>query len=503
MGINNKYIRPGDSADQIIEKTNFNFDQILSSGFGPTGFNGSKGATGVIGKIGPDGPQGPTGLRGTNWFQQSTAPATAGANQYDYWINTSNLNQDSVYTYLGPTSGWVDTGSSLRTSGVFTGVESLEGPEGATGYSAIVIDATGPNTYLTTFVFSDRVLDATNANPLLSKVLVSTDSQNNSGSILGFSKTTTNSPGYPSFGWASTGSDYTLSLNSSSALRITSGRDLNIFSEDTVSLSSSVTDIQVGRKTTISATGPIDITSNPSIQISGSEMTLKGSDNSLSVPLQILPSLGSTGAFQIDIEGNGFNTGVLLTSRGATSSPDILKINDLNGRNLLRIKQNTQTVVGVTGSTGAHVMDSFRTVACKFVPTEIGVSETIGIVDLSSANYFDTNKIMLTFPSDINPSFVNPKFYVMLPSPAVPPEITGAGKITSFKVMNSDPNYSFNGISYMEKINVRNNSVLVEKRIEFPNPSQIGVLNLTYTDESESFFYRAGSSGGYVQMSVS
>lgn len=503
MGINNKYIRPGDSADVIIEKSNFNFDQILAAGFGPTGFNGQIGPTGVVGKIGPDGGQGPTGLRGSEWFQQNTAPATAGANLYDYWINTSNFNQDQIYTYQGPTSGWIDTGSSLRSSGVFTGVQSLEGPEGATGYSAIAINATGPNTYLTTFVFSDRVLTQSDANPLLSKVLISTDSLQNEGPILGFSKTTTNAPGFPAFRWASTGSDYSLSFESNSSLRLTSGRNLSIQSSDTISLSGGVTDLKIGGTTSLSATGPISITSDPSIQLSGQEMSLRGSDNNINVPLTLKPTYGSTGAFKLDVSGSGFNNGLLLTSAGATSASDVLKVDSVDGLSLLRVKQNSQTVFGVTGASGAYLVDAYRTVPSKFVTTSTSGGTTYGVIDLSSADYFDTNKIMLTFPSNINISVVNPAFYVMLPSPSVPPQISGANDVTSFKIMNSDPAYTFQGISYMERKNVGNNSVLIERRIDFPNPQNVSVLNLTYTEDSDAFFFSIGETGSYVQMSVS
>lgn len=503
MGINNKYIRFGDSADAIVEKSNFNFDQVLAAGFGPTGFNGVKGPTGVIGKIGPDGPQGPIGLRGSEWFQQNTPPATAGANPYDYWIVTSNLNQDKIFTYGGPTSGWIDTGSSLRSSGVFTGVQSLEGPEGATGYSAIAINATGPNTYLTTFVFSDRVLTTTDANPLLSKVLISTDSSQNEGAIMGFSKTTTNSPGYPAFYWASTGSDYSLKFESSSALRITSGNDLRILSDDTISISGGVTDIKIGGSSSIYATGPINITSDPSIQLSGLEMSLRGSDNNINVPVVLQPSYGSTGSYKIDAFGSEFNIGLLLTSAGATTASDILKIDDVDGLNLLKVKQNGQTVIGVTGSTGSYFIDAYRTVPSKFIPTSSSGGQTLGVVDLSSSQFFDTNKIMITFPSSINPAFSSPAFYIMLPSPSVPPEITGPNDITSFRIMNSNPNYTFRGISYMERKNVGANSVLIERRIDFPSPQNIGVLNLTYTEDTDAFFFNVGSTGSYVQMSVS
>jgi hypothetical protein len=110
---------------------------------------------------------------------------------------------------------------------------------------------------------------------------------------------------------------------------------------------------------------------------------------------------------------------------------------------------------------------------------------------------------MLEFPSSINPVFTSPAFYVMLPSPSVPPEISGPNDITSFKIMNSDPNYTFRGISYMERKNVGVNSVLIERRIDFPSPQNVGVLNLTYTEDTDAFFFSIGSTGSYVQMSVS
>jgi hypothetical protein len=69
--------------------------------------------------------------------------------------------------------------------------------------------------------------------------------------------------------------------------------------------------------------------------------------------------------------------------------------------------------------------------------------------------------------------------------------------------MNSNPNYTFKGISYMERRNVGANSVLIERRIDFPSPQNVGVLNLTYTEDTDSFFFNIGSTGAYVQMSVS
>lgn len=502
MKINNKYIRTGDPASTIIDKTNFNFDQILASGFGGTGFNGPKGQTGVIGKIGPDGAIGLTGVRGSNWYQQNTAPATAGVNLYDYWINTSSVNQDQVYYYAGPTSGWVDSGASLRTNGVFAGVQSLLGPEGATGYSAIVINGTGGSQARTTFVFSDSVFEANDANPNLAKVLISTNSQSNNGALLGFSKTTTNSPGYPSFYWPSTGSDYSLGFGSNSLLSITSGREFSIQSEASFSLSSSVLDFKSGGIFSLGATGNISITSDPAVQITSSELSFRGNQNTINVPIKLNRSIGSTGSYKIDIEGSLFKNGLILTSAGATSAPDLLKVNDVNDRNFLKTKQNSQTVLGVTGSTGAHLVDGFRSIDCKFIPTGTTGSITYGIVDLTSPDYFDVNKIYLTFPSNINNSYTDPRFYVSVPSPSLDAKISSPGHVSVYKIFNGGTGYKMTGISYQEKKSVGNNAVILERKIDFPNPANSEVLTLTYTGDQSSFFYSVGTTGAYVNMNA-
>jgi hypothetical protein len=502
MKINNKYIRTGDPASTIIDKSNFNFDQILASGFGGTGFNGVKGPTGVIGKIGPDGPQGATGVRGSNWYQQNTSPSTAGASPYDYWINTSSTNQDQVYYYAGPTSGWIDSGASLRTNGVFAGVQSLLGPEGATGYSAIVINGTGGSQARTTFVYSDTVFSAINANPNLAKVLISTDSESNDGAILGFSKTTTNAPGYPSFYWASTGTDYSLSFETNSTLSITSGKEFGIHSDSTFYLSSSVLDFKSGGVFSLGATGNISITSDPSIQITSTELSFRGNQNTLNVPLILSKAIGSTGSYKIDVEGSLFKSGLILTSAGATSSPDLLKINNTDGINLLKTKQNSQTVIGLTGSTGAHIVDGFRSIDCKFIPTGSTGSITYGIVDLTSPDYFNVNKIYLAFPSNINTSYVDPRFYVSLPSPSLDIKISNPGHVSVYKIFNGGTGYKLNGIAYQEKKNIGNNAVILERRIDFPNPDDVEILTLTYTGDQSSFFYNIGATGAFVNMNA-
>ena len=56
--INILNVLQGDNQSTIVDKINYNFDQILSSGGGP------QGARGLIGSTGPVGPQGAQGTQG-------------------------------------------------------------------------------------------------------------------------------------------------------------------------------------------------------------------------------------------------------------------------------------------------------------------------------------------------------------------------------------------------------------------------------------------------------
>ena len=64
MAINIKEIFESDSENQKLDKINYNFDQILANGGGPSGATGAQGATGATGATGAVGPQGATGPQG-------------------------------------------------------------------------------------------------------------------------------------------------------------------------------------------------------------------------------------------------------------------------------------------------------------------------------------------------------------------------------------------------------------------------------------------------------
>lgn len=203
----------GDNQSTLVDKLNYNFDQILSAGGGPQGTIGPKGSTGPIGPQGPQGPQGIQGLQGSKWFVQdgpsgppgSSGPLGPGSitgsnpssfpNIGDYWLDINSSNQN-IYVYLGGTGGWTFTGYGLAQGDVFqrTSPVSLQG--GGTGRS-IMIAGTGSSS--DSVVLSDANISEYLNPPVSglnfenSKLKISTD--NTRSRLISFSKS-----GYESTG---------------------------------------------------------------------------------------------------------------------------------------------------------------------------------------------------------------------------------------------------------------------------------------------------------------
>jgi hypothetical protein len=126
--INLLRIQTGDNQTSIVEKVNYNFDQILSAGGGPQGTRGDIGPTGPIGPQGPIGLPGLVGADGTRWFVQGTTaplnpntilgnnPNTA-PNLGDYWFDTDTNDQKILI--FGTTGSWIDTGYGFGQSDIF------------------------------------------------------------------------------------------------------------------------------------------------------------------------------------------------------------------------------------------------------------------------------------------------------------------------------------------------------------------------------------------------
>lgn len=112
MAITIQELIASDTISQVVDKINFNFDQLLLNGGGPVG---------PAGPIGPPGPIGGRGERGTEWYEgnndPNVVPPTVTPLQADYYLQSNG----DVWEYTGLT--WTNTGINLT------------GPAGPTGAS--------------------------------------------------------------------------------------------------------------------------------------------------------------------------------------------------------------------------------------------------------------------------------------------------------------------------------------------------------------------------------
>ena len=150
--INILNILQGDNQNTIVDKINYNFDQILSAGGGPQGQQGLIGPTGPIGPQGVQGPQGLQGATGTKWFVQDSAPAKGsigGFNPWlyptlgDYWIDPDSIEQD---IYVFNTTGWTYTGYGLAAGDIFQKISPVNFSGSLTGSAVLFSGTAGPQT---------------------------------------------------------------------------------------------------------------------------------------------------------------------------------------------------------------------------------------------------------------------------------------------------------------------------------------------------------------------
>ena len=159
--INVLNILQGDNQSTIVDKINYNFDQILSAGGGPQGQKGSIGATGPVGPQGPQGVQGSQGPSGSKWFVQDVTPALgsiAGSNPFlfptlgDYWLDPASSDQD-IYVYTS--TGWADTGFGLAAGDIFQNLAPISIGGGGGTQNAIMIAGASNDS---TLVLSDSTI---------------------------------------------------------------------------------------------------------------------------------------------------------------------------------------------------------------------------------------------------------------------------------------------------------------------------------------------------------
>lgn len=113
-----KEIFASDAISQLMEKVNFNFDQLVLAGGGPMGLQGA---------TGPIGLQGSQGVRGSHWFAGASAIGqTADYDGSDLLTQDEYLDVNgNVFTFVSGT-GWTYSGVNIK---------GATGSDGATGGS--------------------------------------------------------------------------------------------------------------------------------------------------------------------------------------------------------------------------------------------------------------------------------------------------------------------------------------------------------------------------------
>jgi hypothetical protein len=228
MHFNTKYINLGDSEKEIKDKTNYNFNQILSFAIGHEGLIGPKGATGIPGPSGRIGATGNTGDRASEWFRGTTFPSQT-PQEFDLWIDDSSSLGD---VYEKDSSSWLYTGFSLFNSDFFDVYLGIVGPLGLTDKSAIGLNPSYTPDQ-TSLVISDTYFSSLDVNPNNSKLLISTSDQIDTP-IFSFVKSNSSLSQYPSFYWKNTGSLSDFLFKSPGKLSIGSLLDLEISSDDSI-----------------------------------------------------------------------------------------------------------------------------------------------------------------------------------------------------------------------------------------------------------------------------
>ena len=134
MPITIKEIISSDSMSGVIEKVNFNFDQLILAGGGPPGIQG------IQGEIGPVGPQ---GFRGDHWFAGPSAfGQTADHDGSSLRIRDHFLDSvGDVYEFynVGGATGWTSSGINLK------GPQGIPGTAGGSLEWKYYLAATGGN----------------------------------------------------------------------------------------------------------------------------------------------------------------------------------------------------------------------------------------------------------------------------------------------------------------------------------------------------------------------
>jgi hypothetical protein len=123
--LNLRKIQEGDTLGSLIEKANYNFEQIILNGGGPQGSTGLPSRPGMPGRVGPTGSTGLTGASGTHIYTGETAPNSIasfspGSREGDVYLrSTANTLEIWFNSTTGATGGWVLSDTINSPDGFF------------------------------------------------------------------------------------------------------------------------------------------------------------------------------------------------------------------------------------------------------------------------------------------------------------------------------------------------------------------------------------------------
>jgi hypothetical protein len=149
--LNLKQILSGDTISTVVDKINYNFDQIVLNGGGPRGLQGLIGPPGLIGKQGIVGGTGPSGPDGTYLYASGASPGV-----YPFGTGGENLPRiNDVFLEGGPS--FINIWSAITgASGIEWNLESTVTAPGG-GLSKIVYDSVATTPAFTSFANDPNV----------------------------------------------------------------------------------------------------------------------------------------------------------------------------------------------------------------------------------------------------------------------------------------------------------------------------------------------------------
>ena len=437
MDFNIKHIFSGDSAAEIKDKVNYNFNQIISFSAGPDGHIGDKGIKGFPGPSGKRGATGSQGTRANNWYRQSIQPV--GPIPFDKWIDESTSNNAIMEFSTG--GSWVDTGYAIFTSSFFKSYDGVIGPGGIIYRFSIGFSNSGVvNTNETSLLVSDKIPTSSDSNPNRTKLIISTSDQTSSP-ILAFTKANLVDSGMPSFYWRNTGqsaflrfySGYSFTFNSILGLTVDSATSRTLLYGNSMNITA-VGDFRLFVGSDFYFNSNVTSGKSTAFSVSSSNIILNSTYFRSNIPIAI--TSGQTGAFALDTNKNviglsGTSYGVIIET--TNSAPNSFEFLDSNGVQILAGKTksavgsgNYNQVVfgqsgGIGGTSGPYLYHVKRVteVRSNFVGPlpcyEYGTTSTSNItyIDLSSAALWDTNYLLVTPP-------LGAYTHIKIPSPITP-----------------------------------------------------------------------------------